>query len=207
MKKIVVNGGNFYEAFLVAKFENVSLAANTFMTLVDTPNSDYLYLFEVTRTPQSDLAIHNGKYVVTNQSGEYAENENYSCRVYSTSSPILLKSFNTGITISVNVYQCKKYVPVRLPITGSSAYDYIGSEKATIYQFPLFESGKTYSVKVTTLYSGHFAFYQDGLRYENENAVENTTYSFEYTATGSGTPYIRDWSNNTNHILLEINEK
>ena len=208
MKKIIINGGEFYKAFLVANYENVSLSANTFMTLVEIPKPGTKYLFEITRTPQSDIAIYNGgAYIVTNPYNECESPAKYTARINSSGSPILIKSYNTAITISVAVYEIRSFVSVKIPIVGSSAYDFVGAEKASIYQFPILESGKTFKVKLTPLYSGAIAFYHHGVQYQNDNAVANTVYEFEFTSDGDTYPmYIRDWSDTTNQCYIEINE-
>jgi hypothetical protein len=205
MKKIVINGGDFYKAFLVASKQNVSLNANEFLTLVNNPKSDTIYLFEVTRTPESDIEIHNGAYIVYNKERDFESPARYTARVNNPANPIMIKSMGYAITISVDVYEIKEFVPVKCYIPGTNAYDFINDLEASSFQFPIFQSGKKYEVKLTPLYSGKVAYYQGGLQYQNDNAVENETYVFQYTATSADNPYLRDWVGG-HQLYVEINE-
>lgn len=207
MKKIIIQGGNFYELFKIKSYRNVSMSAGTFIELLSASDVDItkIYMLKVKCTNENQLFVYNNPSYIAKSNDRYGTDYSLTFKCGTLNKPLLAKFVNTDDAVDFDLYEVKKYTEVSIYAGNTVAFDPINTNQVCLNQFPSISSGKKYHFKVRPLYSGNFAIYQNNTIVKDlTGVVSEQTYEFDITSAGTSFIY-RTWTAGTS-VWISINE-
>lgn len=208
MKKIVIQGGEFYKLFEVYN-ETKNFTANTQVSLMDIQVGK-LYRVEVSNTTDR-FSLYNGAYLVqANYGGMLVENGKavYTIRPYQNGT-LYMRYTDGASNVNVVIYEVSKYGKMKFVPSLASAQSIIGQASAYLYNQPVPVSGKTYHIEMEFQYSGNFALYgSNSTALISPRSVSvGTIITYDYTAVANnGYVQVRTYAAG-NVINITVNEK
>lgn len=191
MKKIIIQGGNFYELFKIKSYRNVSMSAGTFIELLSASDVDItkIYMLKVKCTNENVLKVYNEPSYVARSNDMYGTDYTLTFKCGTLNKALKAKFTNHDVA-DFDLYEVKKYTEVFIYIDGTVLFDPIHSEQVSLNQFPSISSGKKYHFIVRPLYSGNFTIYQNNTSVKDlTGVVPGQTYEFDITSAGTSFTY------------------
>lgn len=206
MKKIIVNGGEFYKLYQVYNAtKNFSANAQTVLFNV---RKDVIYRIEVDNTTDK-FDLYNGQYLVRKEySRLYVSNNKaiYTVRAYQDG-VLYMRYANAMTGITITAYEVVKYDNFIVTPNVATAFS-LNWGLYFKYMQPVPEAGQTYHCKFTTNYNGQFALYgsDDTVLISPTACTEGQTFELDYTAVANdGYMRVRSYASG-NPITVKINK-
>lgn len=207
MKKIIINGGEFYKLHRVYS-ATINFSANTQTALLNI-KAGQLYRVESSLTT-ARYDLYNGVYLVSRgQSAVVLEDgkATYTARGYQDST-LYMRYAEAQTSVVVEVYEVTKYATFDEYFPYGAVTAIIGSNDYYKYLQPTMVSGKTYHYEFTPLYDGKFSLYDSDSTaiVTNQACTNGQTFSYDYTAVAND-GYLK-WRSFVNavRVLIKANE-
>lgn len=183
MKKIVIQGGEFYKLFEVYN-ETKEFAANQQTALMDIQVGK-LYRVEVSNITDR-FSLYNGEYLaMINYGGLVVENGKavYTVRAHKNGT-LYMRYVNGASNVNVVIFEIQKYGKFKYVSKLTTAEYILGEANAFLYVQPIPVSGKTYHIEIEFKYDGDFALYgsDNVLLIPIRNVSVGTIITYDYTA-------------------------
>lgn len=206
MKKIIVNGGEFYKLYQVYNAtKNFSANAQTALFNV---RKDVIYRIEVGNTTDK-FDLYNGQYLAQKAySRLYVSNNKaiFTVRAYQNGT-LCMRYANAMTGINIAAYEVEKYDNfIVTPNIATAQSLKVGSY--FIYMQPVPEAGQKYHCQFTTNYNGKFALYgsDNTVLISPTACTEGQTFELDYTAVANeGYLQVRSFASG-NPITVKINK-
>ena len=206
MKKIIVNGGEFYKLYQVySATKNFSANAQTALFNV---RKDVIYRIEVDNTTDR-FDLYNGQYLAQKTQGRlYVSNNKaiYTVRAYQNGT-LYMRYANAMTGINIAAYEVEKYDKFVVAPAQTTAYS-LNNGSYFQYMQPVPEAGQKYHCKFTTNYNGQFALYSsnNAVLISPTACTEGQTFELDYTAVANnGYMQVRSFASG-NPIAVKINK-
>lgn len=206
MKKIIVNGGEFYKLYQVySATKNFSANAQTALFNV---RKDVIYRIEVDNTTDK-FDLYNGQYLENKAASRlYVSNNKaiFTVRAYQNGT-LYMRYANAMTGINIVAYEVEKYDKFVVTPNVAIAYS-LNWGSYFIYVQPVPEAGQTYHCQFTTNYNGQFALYgsNNAVLINPTTCTEGQTFELDYTAVAdNGYMQVRSFASG-NPIAVKINK-
>ena len=190
MKKIVINGGNFYKLYQVYTVTR-NFSANTATALLDGTTEGTIYRFEVSNTSDS-FTLHNGSQTIaggTNSGGPVVEGGNavYIARMKSDNS-VSIRFASAVSNVTVTIYEVFKYGDFMFKATSTTGNSLKGYSSCNEYLQPVPKSGDVYHFEFTPQYDGYFHLYgsDNTVLIDKTACTSGQKITYNYTAVSDG---------------------
>lgn len=186
MKKIVIQGGEFYKLFEVYN-ETKNFTENEQVPLMDIQVGK-LYRVEVSNITDR-FSLYNGKYLAYwNYGGMVVENGKavYTVRPYQNGT-LYMRYVNGASNVNVAIFEVLKYGKMKFVTEHTTPESLKGPVDAFEYTQPIPLSGKTYRIEMEFEYDGDFALYSpdNTVLIPQRRVSVGTIITYDYTAVAN----------------------